>query len=174
VSLADDLRAEGEPEPEFHPGIAARLPRKRVAAGALIRDGHGRVLFVVPGYKPVLDIPGGVAEENESPFDACLREIQEELGIEVSLYRLLVVDWVPAHGVWSDALLFVYDGGVLTDAQVARLDARDPELVGIQLLTLDQAAPSLRPSMHRRLRAAIAALTAIGDPYAEFGRMRSE
>ncbi len=37
VSLAEDLRDEGEPEQEFNPGIASRLPRKRIAAGALIR-----------------------------------------------------------------------------------------------------------------------------------------
>jgi hypothetical protein len=36
--LDDDLLAEGEPEKEFIPGIAAKMPRKRVAAGALIRD----------------------------------------------------------------------------------------------------------------------------------------
>jgi len=36
--LAEDLLAEGAPEVEFNPGIAARLPRTRTAAGALIRD----------------------------------------------------------------------------------------------------------------------------------------
>lgn len=33
-----DVRAEGEPEREFHAGIAARWPRKTVSGGALIRD----------------------------------------------------------------------------------------------------------------------------------------
>jgi hypothetical protein len=67
VSLVEDLLAEGEPEKEFDPGIAARVARKRVAAGALIRDDDGRILFVEPNYKPVLDIPGGIAENGESP-----------------------------------------------------------------------------------------------------------
>lgn len=80
-----DLRLEGEPEREFNPGIAERLPRKNVAAGALIRDEHARILFVVPTYKPFLDIPGGLAEDNESPRAAGDREICEELGISLGL-----------------------------------------------------------------------------------------
>ncbi|GAA0944747.1 hypothetical protein GCM10009554_39120 [Kribbella koreensis] len=42
----DDLAAEGEPEVEFNVGIAGRLPRKTAAAGALIRDDAGRILFL--------------------------------------------------------------------------------------------------------------------------------
>lgn len=101
VDLEADPAAEGEPEVEFNPGIAARIPRKRAASGALIRDEAGRILFVEPVYKPTLDIPGGTTEENESPLDACIREVREELGIEREIGLLLVVDWVPAHGVWG-------------------------------------------------------------------------
>lgn len=52
MSLAEELLAEGAPEVEFNPGIAGRPPRKRTAVGALIRGHSGRVLFVVPNYKP--------------------------------------------------------------------------------------------------------------------------
>jgi hypothetical protein len=30
-----------------------------MAAGALFRDAQGRVLLVVPTYKPTMDLPGG-------------------------------------------------------------------------------------------------------------------
>ncbi|HEY3514361.1 MAG TPA: NUDIX hydrolase, partial [Kribbella sp.] len=116
-----DRAAEGEPEKEFNPGIAARLPRKTAAGGALIRDRAGRILFLEPTYKPTLDIPGGVVEYDESPYEACCREVKEEIGLDLEIGRLLVVDWVPAHGPWSDALAFVFDGGVL-DAPTLTLD----------------------------------------------------
>ncbi len=45
----------------------ARQARKRVCADAVIRDPHGRVLLVDPGYKPGWDLPGGMAEANEPP-----------------------------------------------------------------------------------------------------------
>lgn len=164
--LDGDLAAEGLPEDEFVAGIAARLPRKRVAAGALVRDPLGRLLFVEPAYKPHLEIPGGVAEQGESPADACRRECREELGTPVEPGRLLVVDWVPAQGVWSDALLFVFDGGVLAAAP----EAADPELRGTAFLTLAEASPRLAPSMVRRLAAAVEALEDGGPRYLEFGR----
>ncbi|PGH46356.1 NUDIX hydrolase [Micromonospora sp. WMMA1996] len=170
MTLADDLAAEGEPEREFNPGIAQRLPRKRVAGGALIRDRAGRILFVVPGYKPFLDIPGGIADGDESPLAACRREIREEIGLDLPISRLLVVDWIPAHGVWSDGLMFIFDGGQLDDDQAEALRPTDDELTGLRLLPYEEAIPHLRPSMARRVESALSAL-AEGQPrYTEFGR----
>ncbi len=174
VSLAEDLRDEGEPEQEFNPGIASRLPRKRIAAAALIRDQHGRILFVVPNYRPWLDIPGGVVEENESPEAGCLREVREETGLDLTLGRLLVVDWLPAHGVWGDAVAFIFDGGVLDAGVAASLSPKDDELDGLALLTLAEAHDRLRPSQRRRLQAALDALNEGQPRYAEFGRSRRD
>jgi 8-oxo-dGTP pyrophosphatase MutT (NUDIX family) len=170
VTLAEDLFAEGEPEREFNPGIAGRLPRKRVAGGALIRDHAGRVLFVVPGYKPFLDIPGGVADADESPLAACRREIREEIGLDLPVSRLLVVDWIPAHGVWPDGVMFIFDGGQLDEDQAADLKPTDDELKDLRFLTYDEAVPLLRPSMARRVRSALDALDEGQPRYAEFGR----
>jgi 8-oxo-dGTP pyrophosphatase MutT (NUDIX family) len=165
-----DLLAEGEPEQEFNPGIAARLPRKTVAGGALIRDTTGRILFLEPTYKPTLDIPGGIAEYDESPYEACCREIQEELGLPLEIGALLVVDWVPALGVWSDALAFIFDGGVLEPDTIARLQIDPVEARTHEFLTLAEATPRLRPSMTRRLARAQQALTTGTPTYADFGR----
>ena len=46
MPLEEDLLAEGEPEREYHVGIAGRLARKRVAGGAIVRDEGSRILFV--------------------------------------------------------------------------------------------------------------------------------
>jgi 8-oxo-dGTP pyrophosphatase MutT (NUDIX family) len=170
VSLADDLRDEGEPEREFHPGIAARLPRHRVAAGALIRDPLGRVLFVVPNYRPWLDIPGGVVEDDEPPKAACRREVAEEIGLDLAIGRLLVVDWLPSQGVWGDALNLIFDGGVIDTSTLAAAAAHDDELDGVALLHLDEASTRLRPSQTRRLQSAISALAEAQPRYLEFGR----
>jgi ADP-ribose pyrophosphatase YjhB (NUDIX family) len=167
VNRQDDLVAEGEPEKEFHPGIAARLPRKTVAGGALIRDRAGRILFLEPTYKPTLDIPGGVAEYDESPYDACRREVKEEIGLDREIGALLVVDWVPALGPWTDALAFIFDGGTLDGDHLTP----DPtEVRAIHFLTLAEATPRLRPSMTRRLTLAQQALTQATPNYSDFGR----
>jgi len=170
VNRQDDVIAEGEPEKEFNPGIAARFPRKTVAGGALIRDRAGRILFLEPTYKPTLDIPGGIVEYDESPYDACRREVQEEIGLNLEIGRLLVVDWVPAHGPWTDSLAFVFDGGVL-DHDALTLDPTEAR--AHHYLTLDEATPRLRPSMARRLALALQSLSTGSPAYADFGRANS-
>ncbi|WP_410788398.1 NUDIX domain-containing protein [Kribbella sp. C-35] len=168
MNRLDDLAAEGEPEKEFNPGIAARFPRKTAAGGALIRDRAGRILFLEPTYKPTLDIPGGIVEPDESPYEACRREVREEIGLDLEIGRLLVVDWVPAQGPWSDSLAFVFDGGIL-DNPTLTLDPTEAR--AHHYLTLAEAAPRLRPSMTRRLTLAHQSLTTGTPVYADFGRL---
>ncbi|WP_432848274.1 NUDIX domain-containing protein [Amycolatopsis sp. CA-161197] len=168
--FAADLQADGEPEAEFNPGIAGRLPRKNVAAGALVRDGEGRLLFVDPTYKPFLEIPGGMVEDDESPLAACHREVREELGLDLALGRLLLVDWMPTHGVWRDSLQLIFDGGTLSPAQVHAIEPADDELGGFEFLDLAAAEPRLRPSKARRVALAYQALLAGETFYGEFGR----
>lgn len=147
------------------------MPRKRVAAGALIRDPDGRILLVEPVYKPTWDLPGGVVEENEAPLDACRREIHEELGIRLPVTRLLVIDWIPRQGVWHDALAFVFDGGVIDPDRAADFRLPPDELAAVHFATLDAASPHIRPSARRRLAAALdAASTRRGPAYLQFGR----
>ncbi len=88
------------------------MAHPRVAAGVLFFDEADRVLLVRPSYKPGWDIPGGYVEPGESPKQACVREVNEELGITPPIGRLLVVDWAP-HPDEGDKMLFVFDGGVL-------------------------------------------------------------
>src|SRR5262245_8516100 len=91
----------------------ARQARKRVGADALLRDEQGRILLVDPQYKPDWDMPGGMAEANESPIDALRRELTEELGLDLPAHgvTLLCVDWVSPHGPWDDSLMFIFDAG---------------------------------------------------------------
>ena len=65
-----------------------------LAAGVLLFDDAGRVLLVDPTYKAGWEFPGGVVESGEPPARAGVREVAEELGVELAeLPRLLVVDW---------------------------------------------------------------------------------
>ncbi|MGI5273103.1 NUDIX domain-containing protein [Nonomuraea sp. CA-218870] len=91
---------------------APPFARARAAAGALFFDDGGRVMLVRPTYKHYLDIPGGCVEPGETPYEACVREVREELGIQPAIGRLLAVDWAPLPE-GGDRVLFVFDGGTL-------------------------------------------------------------
>ena len=136
----------------------ATQARKRVSADVLLRDEDGRVLLVKPTYKPGWDLPGGMAEANESPDDAARRELKEELGLDVDLHGLLVVDWVPPHGPWDDLLAFIFDGGTLTSEQVAQLSPCDGELSDTVFLTPSGAVQRVGDRLGRRIETALASL----------------
>jgi 8-oxo-dGTP diphosphatase len=135
----------------------AKQARKRVSADALIRDTEGRILLVNPGYKPGWDLPGGMAEANESPVACIQREIKEELGLNLYPGLMLCVDWVPPHGPWDDLLAFIFDAGVLSRERIADIRLVDGELDSYEFCDKTQAAERLRPRARRRM---VAALTA--------------
>lgn len=128
--------------------------RKRVGADVLFRDEAGRILLVDPKYKPDWDLPGGMAEANEPPLDAARREVREELGIEWADGRLLVIDWVAPHGPWDDSLMFVFDGGVLSEEQQAQITLSDGELAAFQFFEASGAKRVLRGYLWRRVESA--------------------
>src|SRR5690348_12741014 len=106
------------------------LPRKRMGAGCVFFNVDGEVLLVKPTYKEGWEIPGGVVEDNESPKWCCEREILEEIGLEVSVKRLLIVDYnsYPQETDKTESLMFIFDGGVLSDDELATINLREDEL----------------------------------------------
>lgn len=148
----------------------AKQARKRVAADVLLRDQRGHVVLVNPTYKEHWDLPGGMAENNEAPRAAVVREVSEELGLSIKPGRVLVVDWIGAHGPWDDQLLFIFDGGVLSDDDVQQLAPRDPEISEVTAASPEQARQLLRADMAARLERALRALEYNSTDYVESPR----
>ncbi|MCZ4120531.1 NUDIX hydrolase [Streptomyces sp. H39-S7] len=129
-----------------------------VASGVLLFDEHDRVLLVDPTYKPGWEFPGGVVERGEAPAQAGLREVAEELGIELAVVpRLLVVDWEPPAPPGFGGMRLLFDGGRITAADAARLLLPGAELRGWRFVTEDEAAGLLPPVRLDRLRWALRA-----------------
>jgi ADP-ribose pyrophosphatase YjhB (NUDIX family) len=148
----------------------SKQARKRVAADALIRDEAGRILLVNPGYKPGWDLPGGMAEANESPADCIRREAREELGLDIRPHPLLCLDWVPPHGPWDDMIAFIFAADVLSRDRIARIRLLDGELDGFEFCDPAEAATRLSPRLLRRMQAALAAQRAGRVIYLQDGR----
>ena len=78
------------------PATQSPLPHIKVAAG-VIYDNDGKVLVCRRGYgkNPDTDgrweFPGGKLEEGETPREALVRELREELDIEVAPSRLIAI-----------------------------------------------------------------------------------
>lgn len=72
------------------------LPKKRMAVGVLFFNSNNELLIVKPSYKSGWSIPGGVIEQDESPRMGFIREVKEEIGLDVEpldlpLMRLAII-----------------------------------------------------------------------------------
>ncbi|MFI6219217.1 NUDIX domain-containing protein [Nocardia salmonicida] len=147
----------------------AKFPRKRMGAGALFVDESNRVLLVEPTYKDYWEIPGGVVEADESPYAAVVREIREELGLDVSPGRLLVVDWVPPGLYPDDGVMMIFDGSALTADQIAAIALPADELRSWAWCDPAEVANRLPDVMTRRVTAALRARSERSSAYLEDG-----
>lgn len=125
-----------------------------VAAAAVITDLGGRVLLVKPNYRDRWSLPGGVCEFGEPPHLGCAREVHEELGLEIGVGRLLVVDWAQPFGVQVRPIVsFVFDGGELVDG--AGIVLQEAELDDFTFSEPAQFADYLPPFLIARVTAAL-------------------
>jgi len=70
----------------------------RLGVNAVITDSAGRVLLGRRDRPPIWNLPGGGVEEGEAPWDAAVREVREEVGVEVAVRRLTGVYHRPPGG----------------------------------------------------------------------------
>lgn len=134
------------------------LPKKRMAAGIIIRDSEKRILMVEPNYKSNFEIPGGVVEENESPLECCKREVLEELGLDIAVKRMLCVDYNQALGEKTESLMFIFDGGEVNPEIIAQIKIDEVELLSFQFMVLEDIKGKASDSLYNRIRRSIEAI----------------
>ncbi|WP_125777295.1 NUDIX domain-containing protein [Antribacter gilvus] len=145
----------------------ATLPRKRIAAGVLLRDDADRVVLVEPTYKPTWEIPGGVVESEEPPWAAARRELTEELRIKRGDMRVLVIDHVPqAKDGRPEGLVWIFDGGLLSTSEMRAVTRReaDDEVRGAGLFPIATAKDRTSAGLGRRLEVALTAALSNSGP----------
>ena len=147
----------------------ATLPRKRMGAGVVFTNQDGHVLLVEPTYKPSWEIPGGAVEADESPRATAVREVAEELGLDVTPGQLLVVDWVPARDGRTEGLMLLFDGGNLSPEQTSAIRLPSDELHSWAWSGPTQAEERLSGLLARRVAAALTARTTSMTAYLENG-----
>lgn len=120
---------------------------KRVkCAGAVVRDGEGRVLLVRRANEPgrgLWSIPGGRVEEGESAREAAAREVREETGLDVEVGELLLTADLGPYVVDDFAATVV--GGTLAAGD----DALDARFVTVAELRSMELSPGLLAELER-------------------------
>jgi 8-oxo-dGTP diphosphatase len=121
-------------------------PSFSVGAMCLIEDGEGRVLLVRQPYRAGWGLPGGFLKRGETPEACAVREVREEVGLDVELTgpAQLVVD-ERARGVEA-----VFRARAVRPADLGRVGPVSPELVETGWFTPD-ALPALQKETARAI-----------------------
>ena len=138
------------------------------SAGVLITNPSGEVLVLRTTYKPEWEIPGGLVDRGEHPHAAAMREVREEIGIDLDVGPLLCVDF---RRGWErnprPMLHFVFDGGVIENAAFS---LAEDEIAEAAFLPIAAAAERTGERVGGRLTVALRAREAGRAVYLSEGR----
>ena len=138
-----------------------------MGAGCLFFDRQGKILILKPTYKEHWLLPGGVIEANESPRQACIREVKEETGIDCQPSRLLCIDYVSVRPHKIESIQFVFLGETICDRTKIVVPQR--EISTYQFLEPEVAVSILGVPSQRRLKSCLPFLDSQTTIYLENG-----
>ncbi|MGW4895150.1 NUDIX domain-containing protein [Kitasatospora sp. NPDC004240] len=142
-------------------GYVTTIARPSSYGCFLVTDPQGRVLGMRSTINPgVWGFPGGNVEHGETPFTTALREAREELGLDlatenpevIARQRLVAVIHKQAGAEYPlPTCGYVFDGGVLTAEQQARIRLDPGEHTEWRFETAHDWYAHMDPYRYRRL-----------------------
>jgi len=151
----------------FSPEFYRSLPKKRMASGALFFNETGKLLILKPSYKGMWEIPGGAIEDDESPRMAAEREIKEEIGLTKHVIKLMCVDYQHADAARTESLMFVFNGGTLSNEDIKSILLDGKEILEFKFVTANEAFKLCGPRLGRRIQHIMAMKDTSGFLYLE-------
>jgi len=134
------------------------LPKKQVGTAVIFLNANGEILIVKPNYRDGWLVPGGATDENESPLHCAIREVKEEIGLDIPEIKLVGIYYKHKREPFTDSLRFIYYGGILTDHQIAKIKLQSEELDEYIFTPLEKALPLLSPSLQKSIPACLEAI----------------
>jgi ADP-ribose pyrophosphatase YjhB (NUDIX family) len=151
------------------------LPKKRMASGVVFFDKDGKVLIVKPSYKDYWSVPGGVIDRDESPRDAALREVKEEIGLDLKSMQFLCLDYMSPqnseHSTKDENIQFIFYGGVLTTEDIKGIKLDEEEISEYKFVSEEDAVKSVSDRLANRLKSCFEALKKGSSIYLEGGKI---
>lgn len=113
----------------------------------VIRDQADRVLLCHRRDLDLWNMPGGALEPGEAPWDGAAREVEEEVGLNVEITRLVGVYWKEK----AKEVVFQFEGAVVSGQPSTSEEADE-----IRYFSLNELPHNLSPNQRERIEQTLA------------------
>jgi mutator protein MutT len=114
-----------------------------IGAFSVIRDSQKRILLCHRRDKDLWNLPGGKVESGESPWEAAVRECQEEIAVKVTIDSLIGCYYKKD----VDDLVFMFSASIENGQQLGMTDEADD----IRFFSIDDLPENTAPKQRDRL-----------------------
>ena len=113
------------------------LARKAMSGAALFFNQKNELLVLKTSYKDYWSLPGGIGELYESPWQACLREVREETGLDIlEKKKLLSVLYAFSKEKEREYIQFIFHGGILDDKMIKNIKIDGDEILKYKFIKI--------------------------------------
>ena len=132
------------------------LPQKRMAVAALFFNEQGQILILKTSYKKGWTLPGGVVEEDESLSLALIREVKEEVNLDINKFELAALDYCAPKLVKevlnTESLQILFNCGIINKTNELLIKIDHEEIIDYKFCELAEALNLLGIPLRKRLR----------------------
>lgn len=118
-----------------------KLPKKGIGVKAIVRTPDGQILLLLPQRKG-WQFPGGSVDDHEDPADTVVRELKEELDIDISKDDISVLDAIYRNDYDHIVLFYTVEATVPADIQFVLQTSEAKEY---RFFTADEAKKLVTP-----------------------------
>lgn len=118
----------------------ASQPQKMIVVKVVIKSDKGNILLAKPNYKKSWQLPGGGVDDGESPEEAAVREVREELSLNIAKAELRLKDTI--YKLDEELLFLIYEASeVITEDSALKVEKG--EITDFQFANVTAVAPLL-------------------------------
>lgn len=130
------------------------LPKKRMASGVLIFNKKNELLILKTSYKDYWGIPGGVIDFDESPFNALIRELKEEIGITIKIKNLIALEYKNEKNkkYIDESLQFIFSAEKLRSSDIKKIKVDGKEVIDYEFVPVNKALKLLSSRLSNRIK----------------------
>ena len=132
------------------------LAKRHSASGAFIFNEKNQLLILKPSYKEGWNLPGGVTDKFESPYQTVIRECKEETNLDIQIKELVLIDYIQEtiDGHNFDHVEFYFTAIVKSFTDI-KID--NEEVIDYKFVDTTQAKEFLSENYYNRLQAVLRA-----------------